>query len=239
MSKEEIKLKAKKRDIVGRKVKKLRREGILPANVFGKKSKSQSISVDLKEFTEVFKKAGETGLVSLEIEGSKEPKHALVHNITLNPVTDVFVHADFLEVDLSQKVEANVKVTIVGESPAEKQALGTVVTQLNEIEVEALPMDLPDQFEVNIEELTEVDQAIYVKDLKYDKSKVTIITDPESIVVKVEPPQKEEVIETPVVEEGEEGVEGAPAEGEGEAKEGGEENKEEPRAEEGGSDQSA
>jgi len=110
-----------------------------------------------------------------------------------------------MEVDLKQKVTAAVPVVLVGESPAEKQALGTIVLQLNEIEVEALPADLLENFEVNIENLTDVDQAIYVKDLIYDKEKIEVKEDLESIIVKVEPPQKEEVVEV---------VAATPAEGE-------------------------
>jgi large subunit ribosomal protein L25 len=127
------------------------------------------------------------------------------------------IHVNFLQVDLKEKVEAEVPVELVGESPAEKQSLGTVVQYLNEIKVEALPTDLPEKFEVDTSELAEVDQAIYIKDLKYDKSKVEVKNDPEEIVVKVEPPQKEEVVEvTPVVAVGAEGAvpaEGAVAEG--------------------------
>lgn len=205
MAKTGTPLKAEERKIVGRKVKNLRKLGIIPANVFGKKTKSESIQVDAKEFGKVFKEVGETGLIDLQI-GKEKVKNALVHKVQYNPVSDIINHIDFMEVDLKQKVTAEVHVILVGESPAEKQALGTVVLQLNEIEVEALPMDLPERFEVYIEGLTDVDQAIYVKDLKYDKDKVEIKHDLEAIVVKVEPPLKEEVVE-PVVEE-------VPAEGE-------------------------
>lgn len=205
-------LKAPVRKVSGRKVKNLRKEGILPANVFGKKVKSEAVQVDLKEFEKIYKEVGETGLVSLET--GKDEKPVLIHNIQLNPVTDEPVHVDFLQVDLKEKVTAEVPVELTGESPAEKQSVGTVVLQLNEIEVEALPTDLPEKFEVNIENLTEVDQAIYVKDLKVDKSKVEVKADPEAIVAKVEPPQKEEVAPAPVPTEGEVPAEGAaPAEG--------------------------
>ena len=226
-------LKAEVRGLVGRKVKRLRLEGILPANVSGKKVKSLGVQVNLKEFEAVYKEAGETGLVSLEIEKEKEARPVLIHNLQLNPKSDLPVHVDFLQVDLKEKVTASVPVELIGESQVAKQGIGTVVQQINEVEVEALPTDLPEKFEVSIESLIEVDQAIYVKDLKYDKAKVEIKADLEAIIAKVEPPQKEEVIETPIVPVGAEGevpAEGAvPAEGETPV-EGAEAPKEEPKA---------
>jgi large subunit ribosomal protein L25 len=206
-------LKAEERKLTGRKVKILRNQGILPANVYGKKVKSLSVQVNLKEFETLYKEVGETGLVNLEV--GKEERPVLIHNLQLNPKTDEIVHVDFLQVDLKVKVSAEVPVELVGESPAEKQAIGTVVQQLNEVEVEALPADLPEKFEINIEILTEVDQAIYIKDIKVDPTKVEIKADPEAIVAKVEPPQKEEVAPTPAAVPGEE-VPGAAAPAAGE-----------------------
>ncbi len=203
-------LKAEERKLTGRKVKNLRKQGLLPGNVYGKKVKSVSVQVDLKEFEKVYKEAGETGLVELEV--GKDVRPVLIHGLQVNPKSDEPIHVDFLQVDLKAKVSAQVPVEIIGESPAEKQGIGTVVQQLNDIEVEALPTDLPEKFEINVESLTEVDQAIYVKDIKVDKEKVDLKADPEAIVAKVEPPQKEEVVEAPAPAEGE-AVEGIPAEG--------------------------
>lgn len=204
-------IKAETRELTGRKVKALRREGKLPANVYGRDVKSMAVTVDLKEFNKVFKEAGETGIV--EIEVGKETKPTLIKNVQTDPVTDTAIHADFLQVDLKQKVTAQIPVEIIGESPAEKQGVGTVVLYMNEIEVEALPADLPDNFEIDATLLENVDDAVYVKDLKIDKTKIEIISEEEQIVVKVEPP-KEEKPEPEPVAEGEEVVEDeTPAEG--------------------------
>jgi large subunit ribosomal protein L25 len=206
-------LKAEVRKIEGRKVKTLRSEGVVPANIFGKKVKSQSVQVSLKEFEAIYKEVGETGVISLAIGSEKRP--VLVHNVQLNPKTDEILHVDFHQVDLKEKIEADVPVELIGESPAEKQSLGTVVQYINEVKVEALPADLPEKFVIDISDLSEVDQAVFVKDLKIDRSKVEVKNDPEEIVVKVEPPQKEEVVEVPTPAEGEVPEEGAvPAEGE-------------------------
>jgi large subunit ribosomal protein L25 len=206
-------LKAEKRTLEGRKVKNLRKEGMLPGNVYGKKVKSQAVQVGLKDFQTTFKEIGETGLLTLTI-GSEE-KPVLIHNLQFNPVSDAPIHVDFLQVDLKEKVEADIPVEISGESPAEKEGIGTVVQYINELKVEALPADLPEKFEIDASTLAEVDQSILTKDIKYDKSKVEIKSDLEAIVAKVEPPQKEEVVEVPAPAEGEVPAEGgAPAEGE-------------------------
>ena len=213
---EKITLKAKARKEVGRKVKLLRKEGILPANIYGKKIKSESIQITLPDFREVYKKAGETGLIYIEVEGNKEAKPVLVANIQRDPVSNATLHIDFHQVDLKEKIGAKVPVELTGESPAEKQSIGTVVQYLSEVEVEALPTDLPEKFVVDISALIEVDQSLFVKDIKVDKSKVEIKTDIESILVKVEPPQKEEVVVAPAPAEGEVPAEGAVAPAEGE-----------------------
>jgi large subunit ribosomal protein L25 len=222
-------LKAEERKLSGRKVKTLRIKGFLPGNVYGKKIKSQAVQVDKKEFEILYKDVGETGLITLEI--GKEELPVLVNNVQKHPVTDEPIHIDFRQVDLKAKVAAEVPVEVTGESPAEKQGIGTVVQYLKEVEIEALPGDLLEKFEVDTSVLSEVDQAIYVKDLKVDKTKVEIKTNGDEIVVKVEPPQKEEVIEVPVAPaEGEVPAEGA-AVPEGQAPaEGAEASKEEPKA---------
>lgn len=204
--KDTLLLKAEKRDILGKKVKKLRREGFIPANIYGRNIKSQAIQVRKDDFEKLFKEAGETQLINLDL--GEDTKPVLVHKIQRDPVTDDIIHVDFLQVDLKQKVTASIPVVGIGESPAEKQGLGTVVFYIDEVEVEALPTDLPDKIEVDLSSLKEVDQAILIKDLTLDTSKVEVKANPEELVVKVEP-IKEEVVEEKLVEE-------VPAEGEAE-----------------------
>ncbi|RJR28538.1 50S ribosomal protein L25 [Candidatus Microgenomates bacterium] len=184
------KLEINKRDKTGRKVKVLRREGVVPANVFGRGIKSYSVQVDAAAFAKVFEEAGETGIIELVL--GKETNPALVSSVQRDPVTGYIIHIDFKQVDLKQKVSATVAIELIGESPAEKQSVGVVVQQMDEIDVEALPMDLPEKFEIDASVLSEVGSAVYVKDLKYDKAKVEIDADPEQIIVKVEELQKEE-----------------------------------------------
>ena len=199
-------LKADLRKITGRKVKRLRAENVLPANIYGKKAKSQAVQVDLKSFEEVYKKVGETGLVDLSVGGKRKP--ILIHNVQLDPVSDNPIHADFLQVDLKERVTTQVPIELVDESPAEKEGKGTVVQYIDEVEVEALPGDLPGKFTLNLSELIDVDQSISVGDIKVNRKKVEIKNEQSQIVVKVEPPRKveEEVPEAPEEEvpEGEE-----------------------------------
>lgn len=226
---DKLTLKAQKRTITGRKVKGLRQQGKLPANIYGKKVKSEAVEVAFADFEDVFGKVGETGLVELIIDGKKRP--VLVHNVQMDPVSDTPIHADFLQVDLKEKVTAEVPVELVGEAPAEKQGLGTLVQYIDEIEVEALPGDLPEKFEVDLTKLSEVDAAIQIKDIKVAKEKVDIKNNQEDIIVKIEPLRKEE--EVPAAPEAEAAAEGAePTET---AQEGGEE----APAEEGTADKTA
>src|SRR4030042_2867519 len=193
---EKIELKAQKRKEFGRKVSKLRREGIIPANIYGSGFKSESIQVNYKDFAAVYKRAGETSVVEVALDGEKKELPVLIHNIQTDPVSDLPIHVDFLKIDLTKKVTADVPLELTGEAPAEKQGIGTLVQYLDEIEVEALPGDLPEKITVDVSGLTEVDQSIMVKDLSYDKTKVDIKENPEEVVAKIEV-QKVEVVEAP------------------------------------------
>jgi len=197
--KEKVSLKVEKRKVLGKKVKKLRKEGILPANIYGKNVKSLAVQVSLKEFLPIYKKVGETGIVEIMVEGEKTPRHALIHNVQKDPVTDQLLHADFHQVSLTEKITASIPVELVGESPAVAQKLGVLIQPLSEVEVEALPTELPEQFTVDISGLKEVDQAITVGDLK-PPAGVKILTSEKEILVKINPPTKEEEVAPPPTE---------------------------------------
>ena len=188
-------LKVEPRSILGRKVKTLRREGKLPANIFGKKIKSQPVSVDYAEFSKLFRKVGETALVDLKVETEEKSRPVLIANLTRHPVTGNYLHADFHQVDLTEKVTAAIPVRIVGESPAVKDKGAVLLAVISEIEVKALPADLPDHFEVKIDKLSEFGDSVLIKDLKIPAG-VDLLTGPEETVVTVQQP-KEEIEEKP------------------------------------------
>ena len=193
------KLAAEKRKITGRKVKSLRREKIIPANIFGKKIKSEAIQIKLTDFESVYRECGETKVVEISLGGKLKP--VLIHGVQKDPVTDGYLHVDFLQVDLKQKVTAYVPIELVNESPAEKQGFGTVVQHIGEIEVEALPTEIPENFQVDLAALKVADDNVKVKDLKTDIKKVKILEDEEQIIVKVEPIKVEEEKKEEVKEE--------------------------------------
>ena len=210
-----LSLKAEKRKVFGRKVKNLRKQDLLPGNIFGREFKSLAVQAELKEFEKIFKEAGETRIIEIQVDKKKAP--VLISNIQKDPVTDDYVHVDFMKVDLKKKVTAKIPVELVGESPAEKKGVGVVVSQLDEIEVESLPTDLPEKFEIDISKLEQVDQAIYIKDIKIEKDKIEIKENEDKIIVKIEPPSKEE--EPIAVKEEVEGEAEDVEEGEGDLKE--------------------
>lgn len=175
-------LTATKRDVLGRKVKKLRASGRIPATVYGKKVKSVSIAVPADAFTKTYSKTRETGLVELAVDGSLRP--VLIHHVQKDPVTGTILHIEFHQVDLKEKVHANVPLVLIGESPAIAEKKGVLLTILDEVEVEALPTELIDKIDVDVSSLSEVNQEVKVGDLAVAGG-VAVLTDPTLTVVKV------------------------------------------------------
>lgn len=180
---EKYQLQAKKRTILGRKVKNLRKKGILPANIYGNKIKSQPIELNLIDFKKTFRKAGETKIVHLSLEDQKIHP-VLIHNVQIDHLTGNPLHVDFYEVNLKEKVKTKVPIHLVGTAPAVAQKIGLLIQTLNEVEIEALPTALPEKIELDITPLTALDQELKVSDLKLPQE-VTLLTDPSLAVVKV------------------------------------------------------
>lgn len=182
-------LKAEKRTVAGKKVKNLRHEGFLPANIYGKNVTSEAVQVNLKEFQKVYKEVGETGLVDLEIDGGKRP--ILIHNLQFDPITGNSLHADFYQVNLKEKITSAVPLEFVGEPEAVANKVGVLLTLVDEVEVEALPADLPENIPLDVSKLKEIDEELKVSDLiaapTYNefKAKLEMLTDPETILVKI------------------------------------------------------
>lgn len=194
---ERTSIKVESRKVFGKKVKKLRSEGLVPANIFGKDIKSIAVTIDLKEFQKAFKESGETALIDVKLGAEVYP--SLIHNLQRDPKRDFVIHVDFHKVNLKEKITTYVPVILEGESPVAKSGEGLLLQTLNEIEVECLPTDIPANIVINAEKLTEVGQSVHIKDLKVDKDKVTITNDPEEVVVTVQTAEMKEVVEeTPV-----------------------------------------
>jgi large subunit ribosomal protein L25 len=205
-------LKADERTVLGKKVKKLRREGFLPGNVYGKGLNSYALQVKLSDFENVYKEAGETGLVDLSYDGKSKP--VLIKNLQQNYATRTLLHVDFYQVNLKEKVKATVPVVLTGEPKAVTDKVGLLLQTQADVEIEALPDKLPENIEISVEQLTEIGEQITVADLKAPDD-VAILTDPAQTVAKiVEPVVEEPEPEPEEAAEGEEGAEVAPAEGE-------------------------
>jgi len=186
-----LKLSAKRRKTFGRKVKSLRSKNIIPATVYGKDVKSKSIKLDLKSLKQIYEKTGETGIIDLDIKGEKKTRPVLIHNLQIHPVNSQVLHVELHQVDLSKKVSVNIPIETIGKAPAVEKG-GVLFTLMDEIEVEALPADLPEKFVVDISSLKKIGQSIILKDLDYDKKKVNLnVEDLEAPVVKVEEPEEE------------------------------------------------
>ncbi len=171
-----------KRELLGKKIKKLRKDGILPANIYGKDIKSQAVQLPLKAFETIFKEVGKTGLLDVMVDGTARP--ALIHNVQVHPVTGLPLHIDFYQVNLKEKITTMVPVVITGEAKAVTEKIGLLMTPATEVEVEALPEDLPENIEINVEPLAAIDEQITVGDLKLPAG-VTVLTDAGQVLVKV------------------------------------------------------
>ena len=196
MTKEKHQIKADKRTVLGRKVKQLRKSGFLPATVYGHKFESLSIQFNTKEIEKLYNEVGESGLVELLVDSEKLP--ILFRNPQYSPIDGEIVHIDCYKVNLKEKIVATVPIELTGESQAVKD--GNVLVEVsNEVEVEALPTDLPENIIVDISGLLAVDDMITVADIKLE-GKVEMVTNGDQVIVKIEEPRAEEEILGPVEE---------------------------------------
>lgn len=211
-----LSLHASEREILGKKVKQLRRQGSLPAHVFGKGVENEDVTIDGKEFVKIFYQAGETGLIDLKI-GKEKIRPVLVRDVQYDPVSGEPIHIDFYQVNLTEKVKVPVPLVLIGEQPESVHLGETIVLQtLNEVEVEALPTDLVEKIEVDITSLKNIDDAITISQLQYDRNKLTIHADLEQIVVKLAPAvskETEKLLEEEAAEQAAVAAEAVPEEG--------------------------
>lgn len=238
-------LSAKIRKIQGKKVKTLRSKGVLPVVLYGPKIKNENLEIDLKDFEKIFNEAGESTLISLETEGKKPARNAsphsdaggeknlvLIHEVEFDPLTSKPTHVDFYQPILTEEIQVKIPLIIEGEAPAVKNLGGTLVKNISEIEVRALPQYLPKEIKINVSGLETFEDRVLIKDLQIPEG-VKILRSPEETIAHVAQPEKvEEELKKPIeekVEEVEKVEKKAKASGEEEPKEvapkGGEEKK--------------
>jgi large subunit ribosomal protein L25 len=204
------KLAVQPRQVVGKKVAQLRRDGVLPGVVFGGHKDSAPVQTDLRAFERSYRRWGNTTLLSLEgLDGDAIP--ALIHGVARDTMTGRLLHVDLQRVSLTEKTQAEVPLHFIHESPAVKTLGAVLVHARNRVQVEAFPQDMPHAIEVDLSPLAEIDDAIFVRDLIVDKTIVEIIDDPDELVVKAVPVHIEEepVAAAAVPAEGEVPAEGA------------------------------
>jgi large subunit ribosomal protein L25 len=194
-----IQLSAKKREVLGKKVQALRGEGLIPAVLYGPGSEAAVLTVFKKEFDTVYKEAGESSLVSLEV--GKETTPVLIRDVQRHPLSGDPIHVDFYQPRLDEKIKIMVPLSLEGEAPAVKEFEGTLIQNVHEVEVSALPQDLPSEITVDVSVLKTLEDRILVENLKVD-SAVTILAEPDWIVAQVVPAENvEEELAKPVEEE--------------------------------------
>ena len=207
---DKIELKVTKREVLGKKVKHLRRQGITPVHLFGHGIESLALQCNTGELERVLGQAGQTRLISLKLAKEKKPRTAVVREFDRDWRKGELVHVDFYQVKMEEKIKLEVPVVLVGEAPALKSKTYMLEHELGALTVECLPAKIPTSLEVDISSLTELEQAIRVKDIPLDKG-ITVLNDPELVVAKISLRPVEKVEEKVVEEVAEEAVE-APGE---------------------------
>ncbi len=186
-------LEAQKRDIK-ENLNNLRKGGFIPAVVYGPKQEALSIKINTIAFLKAYREAGESTVVELSVDG--DTHEVLIQEVDREAIKGSVLHADFYAIEKGKKVSVHVPLEFVGEAPAEKLG-GVVVKVMHEIEVEAMPKDLPHEIEVSIESLVDMDSQIHASDLKMPNG-VTLISEPEEVIVLIQAQREEE--EEPSVE---------------------------------------
>ena len=202
----QIELRAANREILGKKVRFLRRQGIIPVHLFGHNVESVALQCDEAQLKRVLAQAGKTRLISLKLDKGKRPRTVVVREIQRDMRTDGLLHVDLYQIKMTEKIRVEVPIVAVGEAPALKSKENMLQQELNSLTVECLPDEIPTSVKVDLSSLTERNQAIRVEDVILGKE-VAILNNPELVVVKIGSRPKEKVEEVVEAEEAVEAVE--------------------------------
>ncbi len=227
---EQIELRATGRKLLGKKVRFLRRQGITPVHLFGHDTEPLALQCDRTQLEHVLTHSGKTRLIGLKLDRAKKLRSVVVREVQKHPLSGEIIHVDFYQVSMTEKIKVDIPITLIGEAPALKSKGNVLVHELNRLNVECLPDRIPDNVQVDISSLAEADQSIHVKDILLGEG-ITVLDDPEHVIVRVALLTIEKVEKVEKVAEAEAGAEagaeavteagaeGAPTPGE-EAKEG-------------------
>ncbi|MFC1981932.1 50S ribosomal protein L25 [Chloroflexota bacterium] len=181
---DQIVLKATNRETLGKKVRFLRRQGVTPAHLFGHGIESVALQCNTADIHKVLAEAGQTRIVSLKLENEKKPRNVIIREVQIEPCKEEVLHVDFYQVQMAEQVRVEIPIVLVGEAPALKLKENMLVHDVVALTVECLPAKIPDRVEVDITSLTDSDQAVRVKDIKLGEG-VTVLTDPELMIVRI------------------------------------------------------
>lgn len=208
MTTQAIALELASREVLGKKVRQLRRAGIMPVHLYGPTVESRALQCETRTLTDALARAGATTPITVSIQGEEGTHLAFAREIQRHPLRDDILHVDLVVVEASRPVTAQVPVLLVGESPGARAAGGTVVQQLREVSIEALPLEMPNELEVDLSALVEVDSVFRTGDFQLAAG-VTLVSDPEEVVARIDLPRAVEEEEFPVEDEGASEEEGA------------------------------
>jgi large subunit ribosomal protein L25 len=183
-----ISLDVSPRGTLRKKVKALRRTGIVPIHIYGNGIPSKALQADNMTVSKVVRQVGQNIPLYLKVEGAEEQELVFVREVQLHPVTNVLLHVDFFRVDPSMKAMGAVPIVLVGEAPAVKVRKGILMQTLHMLSVECLPMEMPERIEIDISVLEDLEQSMRVTDYT-PKSGLTILTDPDELIVRVASPR--------------------------------------------------
>jgi large subunit ribosomal protein L25 len=206
---ERITLDAKPRTVIGKKVRFMRRTGVIPVNVFGHNVESQALEIAAPALERALARAGKNALITLNIVGTADSHPVLIRNYQRKPSTSALLHVDLYQVSMTEKLRTAVPLQVVGIAPGISFG-GVLLKNIEHLEIECLPSDLVSAIEVDISSLAEIGQSIQVSDLKVPNG-ITILTHRETVIVKIMAPEKEEEVAAPEAAPAAEAA--APAEG--------------------------
>jgi len=184
-----MELTVQKRNKFGKAARELRKEGLIPAELYGKGIKNEHLAVPVKDFRKVFKEAGESTMINVLIDGEKRP--AIIADVATDPVTDELLNIDFYQVRLDEKIRVKIPVDFIGEAPAVKEKAGVLVKAMQELEVEALPSNIPHSVQVDLSRLADIGNSIAVKDLAVGGD-IKVLADANAVLVTVTAQMTEE-----------------------------------------------
>jgi len=206
----QVELEATSREILGKKVRHLRHQGIIPVHLFGHNVESVALQCEAAQLQWVLAQAGKTRIISLKLDKAKRPKTVLVREIQRESCTGELLHVDFYQVRAEEKIKVEVPIVLVGEAPVLKFKGNTLVQELESLALECLPDKIPASIELDLSSLTEAEQALRVKDIMLGEE-VTVSNEPELVVAKISSKPVEKVEEVVAEEVAEAPEEAAPS----------------------------